>query len=151
MMVGAPKGWAFLDTHEPTIWYVLVGLGLVAAVIGALGAGRSWVDRAADLERPTPVSNLLGAAGRALVFVFRVPGINAIALYFGNEFVFKAIVTKWPVRVFDPDAPFINAWYAWLRGATGLTLGSWLFALSWLALWWLICYRLYRKNVFIKV
>ncbi|MEM1329744.1 MAG: heparan-alpha-glucosaminide N-acetyltransferase domain-containing protein [Planctomycetota bacterium] len=104
-----------------------------------------------DAERSWRTPELLERLGGGAAYFFRVLGVNAIALYFGNEFVFKAIGTKWKLAALSTEQPMINAYYGLIREWLGLTAGGWAFAFTWLAIWWAFCWWLYRNRWFIKV
>ncbi|MEO0629449.1 MAG: hypothetical protein AAFY46_01815 [Planctomycetota bacterium] len=88
---------------------------------------------------------------------FRVFGLNAIAIYFVNELLFKMVFTKWSMPLFDTDNTIVGTLYSWLRAdridTTQLDtiIGSWLFASVWLAGCWLFVRWLDRKGWYIKV
>ncbi len=94
---------------------------------------------------------------RATLSFFRVFGLNAIAVYFVNEMLFKMVFTEWSMPVLDPDNTIIGTLYAWLRedrvSATQLdtVLGSWAFAAIWVSGCWLFVRWLDRRGWYIRV
>jgi len=145
-LLAGPSRWTFLSATDPILADLVAGLGVLAFVVGMIASAKALARRAAG-----HAAAVLRTFGAGAILLFRVPGVNAIALYFGNEFVFKAIATQWSLPALDPSRPVINAWYESLRETLGASLGSWAFALSWLGVWWLSCFWLYRRRIFIKV
>ncbi len=88
---------------------------------------------------------------------FRAFGLNAIAIYFVNEMLFKVVFTKWTLPVIDPDNTIIGTLYAWLREdrlpttAVDTIAGSWAFAVVWIAGCWLFVRWLDRRGWYIRV
>jgi predicted acyltransferase len=95
------------------------------------------------------------------LFVLRVYGLNALALYMGAEFTFKTIFAKW--QIIHPNGHsgamaggLINWMTHWaaLLGAgqwAAAAWGGWVFVLTWLATWWLFCWWLWRRRIVIRV
>lgn len=84
----------------------------------------------------------------------RVYGMNAIVLYVGAELSFKVIFSKW--QMVHPNGfsgNLAGGYIAWMAewGGGSAAFGAWAFVLTWLALWWVVCWRLYAKKIFIKV
>jgi predicted acyltransferase len=95
------------------------------------------------------------------LFVLRVYGLNALALYMGAEFTFKTIFARW--QIIHPNGHsgataggYIN-WVTHAAASLGAreqaaaAWGGWLFVLTWLALWWLFCWWLWRRKIVIRV
>ncbi|MEO1718538.1 MAG: hypothetical protein AAFR76_15685, partial [Planctomycetota bacterium] len=88
---------------------------------------------------------------------FRAFGMNAIAIYFVNEMLFKMVFTKWSMPLFESDNTIIGALYGWLRddriAGTQLDtiVGSWAFAVVWLLGCWLFVRHLDRRGLYIRV
>lgn len=92
---------------------------------------------------------------------FRVYGLNALALYVGAELSFKIIFSKW--QIIHPNGysgAIAGGFIAWVdhwatRAGFGqqaaAAIGGWAFALTWLGMWWLFCYWLWKRRIVIKV
>lgn len=85
----------------------------------------------------------------------RVYGMNAITLYVGSEFFFKVIASKWLVPHPDSEGrtdSLAGGLIAWVTHWTGSpSVGAWSWVVIWLAVWWLVCLWMYRKDIYIKV
>ncbi|MEO1534945.1 MAG: heparan-alpha-glucosaminide N-acetyltransferase domain-containing protein [Planctomycetota bacterium] len=132
-------------------------VGLAAAVVAVLVDAPQW---AQNVAVGTAVGGLIcwRLTRRSFTFrVFRVFGLNAIAIYFVNEMLFKMVFTKWSLPVLETDNTIVGTLYGWLRadriGSTQLDtiVGSWLFAATWLFGCWLFVRWLDRRGVYIKV
>ncbi|MEM9661639.1 MAG: hypothetical protein AAF937_04950, partial [Planctomycetota bacterium] len=136
---------------------VIAALGVLAGGIGVMLDVPVWVQS---------WSYGVGVGGAVLWFVgslpvalrfFRVFGLNAIAVYFVNEMLFKLVFTAWSLPALDPDASIIGAVYGLLRAdrfahsQAETLLGSWAFALFWLLGCWLFVRWLDRRGVYIRV
>ncbi len=80
-----------------------------------------------------------------------IMGLNAIALFVGSGLVAR-LLYRLPLGR-EADAP---STYTWLYQTlfvpwAGELNGSLLFALTWVLLWWLVLYLLYRRGWFLKV
>jgi predicted acyltransferase len=88
---------------------------------------------------------------------FRVLGVNAIAIYFTNELLFKMVLSRWRVPAVDDQTNAAGALYAWLRGdwlhgsEADLVLGGWAFAVIWLAGCWVFAAWLDHRRLYLKV
>lgn len=147
-LAGWLASWLWNLHHPWSKDFFTASYALLAASTGTalLGLCYLLIDAELGIAFPKPIAS----AGRAAVFASRVLGLNAIALYFGNEFVFKAIVTKWKLG-WTGDTAMIHSWRHLLVDLFGIVPGELLFATSWLTLWWLICFWMYRKKIFVKV
>jgi predicted acyltransferase len=93
--------------------------------------------------------------------VFRVYGLNALALYVGAELSFKVVFSKW--QIIHPNGysgALAGGAIAWarewsLRGGANEQvaefIGAWAFVIAWLALWWVFCWMLWKRRIVIKV
>jgi hypothetical protein len=71
----------------------------------------------------------------------RIYGMNAIVLYVGAEFSFKVIFSKWQIT--HPNGfsgNLAGGYIAWWSEWTGSAVGAWVFVLTWLGLWWVVCW-----------
>ncbi len=165
---------------------ILLGIGLLVTALSFLlqagyrPEGGGWLG---PLTQPfskwifTPSYCLLAAGTGAMLlagfylvtdvwkistcFIFRVYGLNALALYMGAEFTFKTIFAKW--KIIHPNGHagamaggFINwvqHWAAKLGAGEwwAMAWGGWVFVLTWLTMWWFFCWWLWRRNIVIKV
>lgn len=140
-------GWLGPLTVPFSKWLFSPSYCLLAVGTGALLLGLFFV--VTDLSK---VSSLT---------VFRVYGLNALALYVGAELSFKVIFSKW--QIIHPNGHsgamaggFIN-WCTHLGAQIGLgehhaaLFGGVCFVVAWLAMWWLFCFWLWRRRIVIKV
>jgi predicted acyltransferase len=89
---------------------------------------------------------------RKWAFPFVVYGMNAITAYFFSIIVRVHTVQEWYTQTATGEK--ITLWHAILNcwtGLAGITVGSWLFTLSYICFWWLILYWMYRKRLFLRV
>lgn len=162
-MIGVGLGLWLLswlwNLHHPwskdffTASYALLSVGTGTALLGVfylLIDAEAWWRSPAWLEW----------TGERFVNFCRVMGVNAIAIYFANEFVFKAIMTKWRMPVLSSEQHVLGAyrevlagWSAGLFGEGGVATVSmdFAFALTWLGVWWLFAWWLDRRRIYIKV
>jgi predicted acyltransferase len=96
---------------------------------------------------------MIDAAGWTRMTALRIYGMNAIVLYVGAEFSFKVIFSKWQIT--HPNGfsgNLAGGYIAWWSEWTGVpAVGAWVFVLTWLGLWWLVCRALYRRGLFVRV
>ena len=83
----------------------------------------------------------------------RIYGMNAIVLYVGAEFSFKVIFSKWQITHPNGHSGNVAGGYIawWTEWAGSPAIGAWAFVLTWLAAWWVVCWRLYAKKIFVRV
>ncbi len=96
---------------------------------------------------------VIDVSGWTKMTFLRIYGMNAIVLYVGAEFTFKTIFSKW--QMVHPNGYSGNlaggyiAW--WTEWSGSPAVGGWAFVLTWLAMWWVVCWRLYAKKIFVRV
>lgn len=137
---------------------LLIGMaGLCAAVPAVIADAPPWLQNwSCGAGAAGLVFWLVQTRPSALGFV-RAFGLNAIAVYFVNEMLFKMVFTKWSLPVLDPDNTIIGTLYSWLRAdrldgtQVDTALGSWLFAAVWIAGCWLFARWLDRRSWYIRV
>ena len=136
--------------------FTTIGGAIVAVPAVAFG-GPQWLQNwSSGIVAGGVICWLIQTRPAALRF-FRVFGLNAIAIYFVNEMLFKMVFTKWSMPLFDADNTIIGTLYGWLRadrlGSTSLdtVLGSWLFAVIWITGCWLFVRWLDRRGWYIRV
>lgn len=152
--------YALLDTEpalESRLPRVVGSVGVVAGIMAVVLGGPQWVQNwACGIGAAGVLCWLIQRRGFGLRF-FRVFGLNAIAIYFVNEMLFKMVFTEWSLPVFDADNTIIGTLYAWLRvdrlTSTQLDtiVGSWAFALVWIGGCWLFVRWLDRRGWYIRV
>ncbi|MGP1273524.1 MAG: heparan-alpha-glucosaminide N-acetyltransferase domain-containing protein [Phycisphaerales bacterium] len=132
-----------------------VGAVATASVIVGGGLRSVWAEWS--------IGTLVGGAiammllSRPGVVFFRAFGMNAIALYFVNEMLFKMVFSKWTLPLLDPERPMTGALYHLLRrdwaptSTIDLAIGGWAFALVWLGGCFGFVFWLDRRGVFIRV
>lgn len=84
----------------------------------------------------------------------RVFGMNAVAVYFTAEFLWKTVMTRWQVAnppTIGGSSILLASVKAWLQAGLGASLGSWALVTGYIVLFWLLAHALYRKNLFIRV
>lgn len=82
----------------------------------------------------------------------RILGMNAIAVYFLAEFLWKTVMMQWKVATPEGGSSvFIVATKAWCQSWVGVSGGSWLHLVLYVFMYWMVGYVLYRKGWFIKV
>lgn len=83
----------------------------------------------------------------------RAFGTNALFIYLLAELTWKCVMMKWKLVTPDGGDSILiasaKAWVQWLAGSQGL--GTWLFIISYILLYWLAAHALYRRGWFIKV
>ena len=127
--------------------------GVVSLALDAPASVQNWL---CGIGAGGVICWLLQSSGVTLRF-FRAFGLNAIAIYFVNEMLFKMVFTKWSMPLFEPDNTIIGALYGWLRddriAGTQLDtiVGSWAFAVVWLLGCWLFVRHLDRRGLYIRV
>jgi predicted acyltransferase len=93
-----------------------------------------------------------GLAKRPLIFAFESLGLNAIAIYFGGEFLWATVLGRWQILYPNGMAgAFIGGVQAWLQHLCGNIPGAWAFVLGYIAFWWIVATLLMRHRVFFKV
>ncbi len=143
---GLGLGWLSLqhsrltgETFHVSSWVVF---GLMAA-IGIVGTLWSLGAR------------LGGPAIRDLGWFFEVPGRNAIFLYFGAEMVWAIVLTHWKVVYWEggESSPqwVLTAVRGGLRQMTDPFWAARITTALYITTWWLACWYLWRKRVFMKV
>ncbi|MFG0252714.1 MAG: heparan-alpha-glucosaminide N-acetyltransferase domain-containing protein [Phycisphaerales bacterium JB038] len=90
------------------------------------------------------------------LYPFIVYGRNAIALYFGAEFSFKVIWSKWQMPLPEGAAAksdsLAGGFLAWVEAWTGSpAIAAWAFVIAWLVGWWVFCWWLDRRRIYIRV
>ncbi len=96
---------------------------------------------------------VIDAKGWTSAWALRVYGLNAIALYVGAEFTFKVFWSRWKLTNPEGNAgSFAGSSMDWLASWCGPpVIGLSLWVALYLLAWWLVCFALYRKKIFIKV
>jgi predicted acyltransferase len=132
-------GWLWsldLPFNKP-LWtspYILVTAGWGAMVLAAL----------------YHVTDVRGRRGTAFPLV--VLGINAITAFVLPILVNIYILSEWGWTL--PNGKLFSlgdAWFGFFTRPFGLGLGGLLYTLSYLLVWWLVLYWMYRKRRFLKV
>jgi len=143
---GIGLGWLSLqhlrltgETFHPSSWIafgVLVAVGVVGW-LWSLGA------------------RLGGPAIKDLGWFFEVPGRNAIFLYFGAEMIWAIVLTNWKVVYWEDGASsgqwVLTAVRGYLRQMTDPFWAARITTTLYIVCWWLACWYLWRKRVFLKV
>lgn len=152
--------YVFLDTEwrgKALLAAVVLGCGFLgAALCVALRPSMIWVEWSVGLTLGGALLLALARARHATAF-FRILGMNAIAVYFVNELLFKMIFSRWTLQVLHPDQPIASALHGLLRSdwiadsTVDLTIGSMVFALLWLGACFLFALSLYRRSIFVRV
>lgn len=120
-----------------TSTYALLAAGSGAIVLAVM----YWV---VDVVR--------AAAARGLVFAFEPLGMNAIAIYFGIEFLWATVLGRW--QILYPNGmsgALIGGVLAWFQDWGGNVAGAWAFVLGYMVFWWGVARWMQQKDVFIKV
>lgn len=149
-LAGWLLSWIWNLSHPWSKDFFTASYALLAVSTGASLLGLFYL--LIDVDRSWRFPQGLGWVGDRAIGFFRVLGVNAIAVYFANELMFKLIMTKWRVPALDAEDHVLGAY----RGLLSQLLGSGVmmdlaFALSWLAVWWLFAWRLDRKKIYLKV
>jgi predicted acyltransferase len=93
-----------------------------------------------------------GLVKHPLTFLFESLGMNAIAIYFGGEFLWATVLGRWQILYPNGMAGnFIGGVQAWLQHMCGNIPGAWIFVLGYIAFWWIVATLLMRHRVFFKV
>lgn len=147
-------------------WLAAVG---TAAYLVALTTHRTGLMPASkDFFTGSYVLGTCGAAALTLALLFwivdirrisslmplRVYGMNALAAYIGAELVWKTAMMQWQVAnpaSIGGSSVMVTAVRAHLQDWLGRSAGSWTLVLGYILLYWIACWLLYRKRVFIKV
>jgi predicted acyltransferase len=86
------------------------------------------------------------------MLVFRVMGMNAIAMYVLAELMWKTALVRWQVVTPDGGSSIMIASFrAWLTHWTDPMWGPRLTVLGYIAFYWFIAHRLYRAKMYFKV
>ena len=97
-------------------------------------------------------ARLGGPAIKDLGWFLEVPGRNAIFLYFGAEMLWAIVLTHWKVVYTDGSPQLVLTAIRGLIGqASDPFWGARLTTALYIVGWWLACWFLWRKRVFIKV
>jgi len=95
---------------------------------------------------------LCDVRGLTNLTALRVPGLNAIAIYFTAECIWKMVMVRWFVACPDGSSAWaITAVKAWLQSVAGSATGSWLTVALYMMAYWFFSYWLYRRKLFIRV
>lgn len=89
---------------------------------------------------------------KKMAFPFVVFGMNAITAYFFSIIVRIHTVQEWSIS--NALGEKVTLWQIWQDSFVflgGPIAGSWGFILSYLLVWWIVLYWMYRKNIFLKV
>ncbi len=96
---------------------------------------------------------IIDVAGWTTAWPLRVYGTNALTLYIGAELSFKTIFSKWQLPVPGGGSDGITAailtWGEHLSGSAAVA--GWAWVVLWLGGWWLVCYGLYRRGIFLRL
>jgi predicted acyltransferase len=147
-----------------TAWRWKAWLGSAVLVVGAAGSalciafrpGMTWVEWAVGLMLGGCLMVAFARARPAAAF-FRILGMNAIAVYFVNELLFKMVFSRWTLPVLEREQPMAGALHGllrsdWIAGSTlDLIIGSMAFAVLWLCGCFLLALTLYRRGIFVRV
>lgn len=140
VLVGIALLWQLhfpLSKDYYTSTYAMLAAGSGAIVLALM----YWV---VDVVRP--------AAAHGLTIAFEPLGLNAIAMYFGVEFLWATVLGKW--QVLYPNGmsgALIGGVLAWLQDWGGNVIGAWAFVLGYLVFWWWVARCMQRKQLFFKV
>ena len=97
-------------------------------------------------------ARLGGPAIKDVGWFLEVPGRNAIFLYFGAEMLWAIVLTHWKVIYTDGSPQLVLTAIRGLIGqASDPFWGARLTTALYIVGWWLACWFLWRKRVFIKV
>lgn len=135
----AGGGWWGRFTIPFSKWFFSPAYCLLAAGTGAiLHAGLFAV---------------IDVKGWTTAWALRVLGMNAIAVYVGAEFSFATIFSKWQVVLPTSGSDSLaSGFLAWIESLTGsAVVAGWSLPVLWIAVWWLVSYRLWVRGIFIKV
>ncbi|MBU6414480.1 MAG: DUF1624 domain-containing protein [Planctomycetes bacterium] len=87
-----------------------------------------------------------------LTLAFEPLGLNAIAIYFGIEFLWATVLGKW--QVLYPNGmsgALIGGVLAWSQDRLGNIAGAWVFVIGYMIFWWGVARWMQVKKVFFKV
>lgn len=140
-------GWLGGLTVPFSKWLFSPSYCLLAAGTGAILLAMFYL--LTDLFRVTQLS------------VLRIFGLNAIAVYVCAELSFKVVFAKW--QIIYPNgfsgavAGGLISWVGYWSDSFGmpsqvsLALGAWSLPLTWILVWWLLCYWLWRRQIVVKL
>ncbi len=96
---------------------------------------------------------LIDVARWTTTWPLRVYGTNALFLYIGAELSYKTIFSKWLLPLPNGGSDnIIAAFIAWCEHLSGsAAVAGWAWVLAWLGGWWYVCFRLYRRGIFLRV
>lgn len=145
---------------------VLAGCGLLMAGLASLWHLSRNLPFSKDFLTSSYVLYMAGTAALVLAAIhyavdvrgwtrltpLRVMGMNAIAIYFAAELIWKMVLMRWNVATPGGGASvaFVSA-KAWLQSGLGRTGGSWAVVACYILAYWLLAHALYRKQLFFKV
>lgn len=146
----------------------LAGIGLVGYFVALLAHRAGILPQSKDFFTSTYVLGTCGAATFALAVLFwvvddrrwtsltslRVFGMNALAAYIGAELIWKCVMMQW--RVTNPpgvggSSVMITALKAHLHSWIGTSAGSVALVAGYVLLYWLICWSLHRRRIYVRV
>jgi predicted acyltransferase len=84
-------------------------------------------------------------------FPLVVFGMNAIALYVATGLFVRWVMLSWKVTWNGTPTSLTGYFYKSFAAFAGPTAGSLLYSCMIIALGWLLCYWMYRKNLFLRV
>jgi predicted acyltransferase len=138
----AGGGLLHLATVPFSKWLISPSYCLLSAGTGALLLAFCWW--------------VIDVKGWTRMYPLVVYGRNAIALYFGAEFSFKVLWSKWQMPLPEGAAAsqdsLAGGFLAWVEHWTSSpAVAAWAFVIVWLIGWWLFCWWLDRRKIYIKV
>ena len=151
------------DPMWTVAWLMMIGIGLTVG-------GIAW-NASLAFNKPlwTPSYILVSAGTGSLVlglfyliidahrwwkwaFPLVVFGANAIVAYVAPILVKLLILQKWHIRVpGHGSVPALQRCLDVMVAHFGRVPGGWLYTITYIAVWWLILWQLYRKKLFLRV
>ena len=86
-----------------------------------------------------------------LAFPLVVYGMNAITLYVFTGLFVRWIMLGWKVQYNGATTSMVGYFYKTFASFAGPTIGSLLYSLMIIFIGWLLCFWMYRRNLFLKV
>lgn len=129
--------WALILPFNKSLWtssYVVYTSGFALCFLG----GCIWL---VDVKHYT-----------RWAYPFRVFGMNALAVFVLSGFLTKCLVlVKWQTAAGKTTSLYTSIYKTFFAPLASPKTTSLLFALGYLAFWYLIMWVLYKKNIFVKV
>jgi len=145
---------------------ILVGVGSGTCLLAMLWHSFGGLALSKDFLTSSYILVTAGSAGAMLGILYfvvdvrgwtqltflRVFGLNAIAVYFVGEMVWKTILIRWQVATPDGGSSIaITALQAWLQHFFTASAGSYATIAVYVGAYWLFCRALYRRGIFIRI